>query len=193
MIRICVFCGSKTGHNRVYREAAEQLGKSLVERGLGLVYGGGSVGLMGVIANTVLAAGGAVTGVIPRMLATKELLHPAVHEMHVMDSMHARKARMAELSDAFIALPGGFGTFEELLEIVTWAQLGIHGKPIGVLNVAGYFDTLIQFIDHAIAEGFIKPRHRQLLFSAPAPATLLDQITQHHAVAEPPWVRPEEV
>ena len=155
MRRVCVFCGSKVGHNSLYRDTAQTLGKLLVKGGLGLVYGGGSVGLMGVIADTVLAAGGEVIGVIPEMLATTELLHTGVQQMHRMHSMHARKAKMAELSDAFIALPGGYGTFEELLEMITWAQLGIHRKPVGLLNVAGYYDPLVQFVDHAIAEGFI--------------------------------------
>jgi uncharacterized protein (TIGR00730 family) len=192
MLRICVFCGSKTGRDSVYRESAAHLGKLLVARGLELVYGGGSVGLMGVIADAVLAAGGKVTGVIPLMLATKELIHAGVPNMVVTDSMHARKARMEELSDAFIALPGGFGTFEELLEIITWAQLGIHRKPVGILNVAGYFDPLIQFIDHAIAHGFIKARHRGLIECAANPATLLDQVAQHRATGEPALVRLDE-
>src|SRR5262245_57910496 len=169
--RVCVFCGSKTGRDQVYREAAEQLGSILVARGLELVYGGGSVGLMGVLADSVLARGGQVTGVIPRMLATKELLHAGVPSMHVTDSMHSRKARMEELSDAFVALPGGFGTLEEVLEIITWAQLGIHKKPVGILNVNGYFDPLLQLIDQAIGSGFIKSKHRQLIVCSAEPAT----------------------
>lgn len=192
MKRICVFCGSKVGSTGLYREAARQLGRLMVERGLGLVYGGGSVGLMGVIADTVLAAGGEVIGVIPEMLATKELLHTGVRQMHVMASMHARKARMAELADAFIAMPGGFGTFEELLEMITWSQLGIHRKPVGLLNVAGYFDPLVQFIDHAISEGFIKPKHRQLIVVADQPAALLDQVAQHKPPVEHKWASAEE-
>jgi uncharacterized protein (TIGR00730 family) len=176
MQRVCVFCGSKVGNAPMYRDAAERLGGVLVARGLELVYGGGSVGLMGVLADTVLAAGGAVTGVIPGMLATEELLHPRVKDMHVMPSMHARKARMEELSDAFIALPGGYGTFEELLEIVTWAQLGIHNKPVGILDVGGYFKPLLVFLDHAVEEGFIKVTHRELLCSASQPESLLDAL-----------------
>jgi uncharacterized protein (TIGR00730 family) len=191
--RVCVFCGSKSGRDQVYRETAEQLGKLLVARGLRLVYGGGSVGLMGVIADAVLAAGGQVTGVIPRMLATKELLHTGVQNMHVTDSMHSRKARMEELSDAFVALPGGFGTLEELLEIITWAQLGIHKKPVGILNVAGYFDPFIQLIDHAIVQGFIKPKHRQLIVCASDPASLLDELVRYRVVAEPPLLRLDEI
>ena len=188
MRRVCVFCGSKTGHNHLYRDAAGQLGKLLVARGLGLVYGGGSVGLMGVIADAVLAGGGEVIGVIPEMLATKELLHSGVKDMHRMHSMHARKAKMAELSDAFIALPGGFGTFEELLEMITWSQLGIHRKPVGLLNVAGFYAPLVQFIDHAIAEGFIKPKHRQLIVIADEPAALLDLVLIHHPPVEPKFM-----
>jgi hypothetical protein len=163
------------------------MGRLLVQRGLTLVYGGGSVGLMGVIADAVLAAGGDVVGVIPQMLATKELLHDGVPQMHVMASMHARKARMEQLSDAFVAMPGGYGTFEELLEIVTWAQLGIHRKPIGLLNVAGYFDPLVQFFDHAIREGFIKPKHRQLVMVADQPDALLDALVQYRPVTERKW------
>ena len=192
MKRVCVFCGSKVGHNGLYRSTAESLGRLLVERGLGLVYGGGSVGLMGVIADTVLAAGGEVIGVIPEMLATKELLHTGVEDMHRMHSMHARKAKMAELADAFIALPGGYGTFEELLEMITWAQLGIHRKPVGLLNVAGYYDPLVQLVDHAISEGFIKSKHRQLIVVAREPAQLLDQLTGHRVPTEPKWMTPDE-
>ena len=188
MKRICVFCGSKVGSNSLYRQAARELGFLLVARGIALVYGGGSVGLMGVIADAMLEAGGEVIGVIPEMLATKELLHTRVKEMHVMQTMHARKSRMAELADAFIALPGGFGTFEELLEMITWGQLGIHRKPIGLLNVADYFDPLIRFIDHAIAEGFIKPKHRQLVRVANEPRALLDEIARHRPPAEHKWL-----
>lgn len=188
MRRVCVFCGSKVGHNSLYRDAAQTLGKLLVERGLGLVYGGGSVGLMGVIADAVLAAGGEVIGVIPEMLATKELLHTGVQQMHRMHSMHARKAKMAELADAFIALPGGYGTFEELLEMITWAQLGIHRKPVGLLNVAGYYDPLVQFVDHAIAEGFIKAKHRELIVVADEPGALLDVILKHRPPSEPKYM-----
>jgi hypothetical protein len=188
MRRVCVFCGSKVGRNNLYRDAAEALGKVLVARGIGLVYGGGSVGLMGVIADTVIAAGGEVIGVIPEMLATTELLHTGVRDMHRMQSMHARKAKMAELSDAFIAMPGGYGTFEELLEMITWAQLGIHHKPVGLLNVAGYYGPLVQFVDHAIAEGFIKTKHRDLIVVADSPESLLDLILKHQPPAEPKFM-----
>lgn len=192
MNRICVFCGSKVGTSGAYRAAAERLGEVLVERGIGLVFGGGSVGLMGVIADAVLARGGEVIGVIPEVLATEELLHTRVATMHVTASMHARKARMAELSDAFIALPGGFGTFEELFEMVTWTQLGIHSKPVGLLNVAGYFDPIVRLVDHAIAEGFIKEKNRELIVVADRPEPLLDHIAAQALAVGPPRLRPEQ-
>ena len=192
MKRICVFCGSKVGDDGQYREATERLGRLFVQRAYTLVYGGGSVGLMGVLADTVLAGGGEVIGVIPQRLATKELLHTGVATMHVVASMHDRKARMEELADAFIALPGGFGTFEETLEMITWAQLGIHRKPVGLLNVAGYFAPLVQQVEHAIAEGFIKPKHRQLIVMAEEPESLLELLAEHHVPAVRQWLRPEQ-
>ncbi|MFQ5341864.1 MAG: TIGR00730 family Rossman fold protein [Anaerolineae bacterium] len=192
MKRVCVFCGSNNGVNSLYQHAAEELGQLLIQRNHGLVYGGGSVGLMGVIADAVLAGGGEVIGVIPEAMATKELAHPDVTIMHVVPGMHARKARMAELADAFIAMPGGYGTFEELFEVITWAQLGIHHKPIGLLNVAGYFDALVGFVDHAIAEGFIKPVHRQLIVTAEQPAALLDCLAHHKMPAVRKWITPDE-
>lgn len=176
--RVCVFCGSKHGHKQEYRHAAEELGRRFVARGWGLVYGGGSVGLMGVVADAVLAAGGEVVGVIPEKLATAELLHTGLTELHCVPGMHARKALMAERSDAFIALPGGYGTFEELFEIITWAQLGIHAKPIGLLNVAGFFDPLLALVEHTIAEGFIKAKQRRLLLVSSDIEDLLDQLNQ---------------
>lgn len=183
MKRICVFCGSKFGKNGLYRQAAQRLGRLLVQRGHGLVYGGGSVGLMGVLADAVLAAGGEVIGVIPDALVTPERAHPGVAQMYVVDSMHLRKARMNELSDAFVALPGGFGTLEELFEVISWSQLGIHRKPVGLLNVAGYYNPLVRLLDHAMAEGFIKPRHRQLLVVADQPERLLDALVRHRVRA----------
>ena len=191
--RVCVFCGSNAGIEPAYRHAADEMGREIVRRGWGLVYGGGSVGIMGAIADSVLAAGGEVTGVIPEMLATRELLHPQVTKMHIAPTMHARKAMMEDLSDAFIALPGGYGTFEELLEIITWAQLGIHAKPIGLLNIRGFYDRLIGFIDHAIAEGFIKDRHRHLIVSAASAAELLDQLIRHEMPQVKKWIKPEEI
>jgi uncharacterized protein (TIGR00730 family) len=173
MPRICVFCGSQVGTNGLYRQAATALGQLLVHHGYGLVYGGGHVGLMGVIADAVLASGGEVIGVIPESLVARELAHTGVTQLQVVSGMHERKAHMAELADAFIALPGGYGTFEELFEVITWAQLGLHRKPIGLLNVAGYFDALKMLVDQAIAEGFIRAEHRCLLTIADDPSTLL--------------------
>ena len=179
MRSVCVFCGSKVGRNGEYREAAAELGRELLRRRLTLVFGGGSVGLMGVVADTVLQGGGKVTGVIPRALSRKELRRPHVEDMHVVDSMHERKAIMSELADAFIALPGGFGTLEELFEVISWAQLGIHRKAVGLFNIAGYFDPLIRFIDHAIAEGFIKRQYRELFLVSSDPAELLDLLARY--------------
>jgi uncharacterized protein (TIGR00730 family) len=187
MQHICVFCGSQPGTNGLYRQAAAELGRLLVQRRYGLVYGGGHVGLMGVIADAVLQAGGEVIGVIPEAMVARELAHTGVTHMHVVPSMHMRKARMAELADAFVAMPGGYGTFEELFEIITWAQLGLHRKPIGLLNVAGYFEGLMALVERAIAEGFIKPEHRQLTVMADRPTALLDGLMQH----TPPPVLPE--
>ncbi len=180
--RVCVFCGSKVGSDERYRLAAVELGQLLVQSGIGLVYGGGSVGLMGVIADAVLAAGGDVIGVIPETLATEELLHPRVTDMRVVTTMHARKALMAELSDAFIAMPGGFGTFEEFFEVVTWSQLRLHQKLTGLLNVGGYYDPLVRLVDHAVQEGFIKVKHRRLLIVEERPDVLLRRLSAETVV-----------
>lgn len=180
MKRLCVFCGSRTGERAVYADAARQLGELLVQRGIGLVFGGGHIGLMGVLADTMLARGGEVVGVIPRALVDRELAHPAVKEMHIVESMHQRKAAMAELADAFAALPGGYGTGDELFEILTWAQLGIHGKPIALLNTAGFFDSLLAWLDHTVHEGFVKERHRGLLRVADEPERLLNVLVTCH-------------
>jgi uncharacterized protein (TIGR00730 family) len=174
MARICVFCGSTAGINERYVDAARELGTALVRRGLGLVYGGGSIGLMGAIADTVMAEGGEVIGVIPEDLLAREIGKLDITDLRVVDSMHQRKQMMSELSDAFVALPGGMGTFEELCEVLTWAQLGIHDKPVGLINAAGYYDPLLALFDHAVTEGFIAPSHRMLLKSAPATDELLD-------------------
>jgi len=184
MQRICVFCGSQVGTNSLYQQAATDLGRLLAQHGYGLVYGGGHVGLMGVIADAVLASGGEVIGVIPESMVARELAHTGVTHLHVVPGMHERKARMAALADAFIALPGGYGTFEELFEVITWAQLGLHRKPIGLLNVAGYFNALKALVEHAITEGFIKSEHQRLLSIADDPATLLDTLglSTGHAV-----------
>jgi uncharacterized protein (TIGR00730 family) len=168
------------------------LGRLLVSRGLGLVYGGGSIGLMGVLADTVLAAGGDVVGVLPRALAARELAHRKVDDIRVVPSMHARKALMAELSDGFVALPGGLGTLEELLEIATWSQLGIHRKPVGILNTAGYYDPLIVLLDHAVQEGFVSASNRALLRVKEAPGPLLEDLLSHRPPPGPEWIRADE-
>jgi uncharacterized protein (TIGR00730 family) len=169
------------------------MGRELVRRRWGLVFGGGSVGLMGVLADAVLEAGGESIGVLPEMLATKELLHPRATKMHIAPSMHSRKALMEELADAFVALPGGYGTFEELLEIITWAQLGLHAKPIGLLDVGGFYGQLTAFFDHAIDEGFIKAKHRSLIVTADTPRALLDRLVEHEMPQVKKWIRLEEV
>ena len=189
---VCVFCGSSLGRRPEYEAAATAVGTLLARREIALVYGGGGVGMMGAVATATLAAGGRVIGVIPEALAAKEAAHPDLTELHVVPSMHVRKALMAERSDAFMALPGGFGTFEELFEIATWAQLGIHAKPLGLLNVAGYFDGLRALVDHATGEGFIHPEQRELILEADAPEALLDRLERHHPRPSRRWVTPEE-
>ena len=172
--RIGVFCGSNSGTNPAYTRAARQLGALLAEEKIGLVYGGGNVGLMGEIANAALAATGEVIGVIPHALALKELAHRGLTDLRIVNTMHERKAMMAELSDAFIAMPGGFGTLEEMMETITWGQLGIHQKPVGLLNVAGYYDPLLAMIDRAVEEGFILPRYRNLFVASSGVDELFD-------------------
>src|SRR5436190_10401801 len=164
--RLCVFCGSKAGSKEVYTLSARRFGKAMVERGLGLVYGGGHIGLMGILADAVLAAGGEAIGVIPQNMIDKELAHRKLTKLHVVSTMHQRKALMADLADGFAALPGGFGTADELFEILTWSQLGLHGKPVGLLNVAGYFTPLLAWLDHAVREQFLRLEHRRLLLEA---------------------------
>jgi uncharacterized protein (TIGR00730 family) len=163
MQRVCVFTGSNPGNRPIYQETARNLGQALVAHNLGLVYGGGNIGLMGILANAVLAAGGETIGVIPHGLFQREAAHPHLTKLYTVNSMHERKAFMSSLADAFIALPGGFGTFDELFEIITWAQLGIHHKPIILLNVVGYFTPLLTMVQHASKEGFILTTHLQLL------------------------------
>jgi uncharacterized protein (TIGR00730 family) len=175
MKRVCVFCGASEGARPAYAEAARQLGSELVARGLGLVYGGCAVGLMGVLADTVLRLGGEVIGVIPQRLVSRELAHSGLTELRVVDSMHERKATMASLVDGFAVLPGGLGTLDETFEALTWSQLGIHGKPIGVLNVEGYWDGLRQIIEHAVRERFVRPEYAGLLLFADTPVELLDR------------------
>jgi uncharacterized protein (TIGR00730 family) len=176
MRKICVFTGSRHGLRPEYADAARSLGRELVGRGYGLVYGGGKVGLMTAIADTVLELNGHVTGVIPNSLVSKEVAHLGLSDLRIVDSMHERKALMAELSDGFIAMPGGIGTMEEFFEVLSWAQLGLHEKPCALLNVAGYYDPLIQFLDHAVEHDFIKPKHRGLLVVESESGRLLDRI-----------------
>lgn len=174
--RICIFCGSSIGRDPAYGEAARRTGRVLAERRIGLVYGGGGTGMMGAVADGALAAGGEVIGVIPHALRTKELAHAGVTDMIVVDSMHERKARMADLADGFVALPGGLGTLEEICEIATWLQLGIHRKPCGLLNVAGYYDELIAFLDHAVGEQFLRREYRDPLIVEHEPAAMLEKM-----------------
>lgn len=176
---ICVYCGSSTGKHAVYRYAARQLAEDLVSREIGLVYGGASIGIMGAIADQVLALGGRVTGVIPQALSHQEVVHPNLTELHITRTMHERKMLMAELADGFIALPGGIGTLEELFEIWTWAQLGFHNKPIGLLNVAGYYDDLLKFLTHMHQEQFFKSRHRELLLVENSSSDLLARFSDY--------------
>lgn len=190
---ICVFCGSRQGNRAEYPAMAEQLGHLLAERGLQLVYGGGNIGLMGIVADACLNAGGRVVGVIPESLVGREVdgravQHSGLHRLEIVASMHARKARMAELADGFIALPGGLGTFEELFEILTWAQLGFHKKPIGLLNVAGYFHPLLALCERAVSEGFLSQENYKLLSAHTEPAALLDVLTACHPQTIQAWI-----
>ncbi len=192
MKRVCVFCGSSSGTRPVYAEAARSMGRLLAERGIGLVYGGGRVGLMGEVADAVLAAGGEVTGVIPRGLMEREVGHRGLTTLHVTGTMHERKALMVDLSDGFVALPGGYGTLDELCEALTWSQLGIHARPCGVLNVDGYFDALLALFDHAVREGFVREAHRGLVLEASEPAALLDVMARFQPPTTEKWIRDGE-
>jgi uncharacterized protein (TIGR00730 family) len=189
MRRICVFCGSSPRAGTVYFEAAGALGRLLAELGHTLVYGGGGIGLMGALADAALAHGGQVIGVIPEALATREVAHRGLTELRVTPSMHARKAMMVDISDAFVALPGGLGTFDELFEILTWAQLGIHDKPIGILNTAGFFEALVGLVDHAVAEGFVRPEHREMVVVDDEPRALLERLEGRRPPRLPKWTR----
>lgn len=191
MRRVCVFCGSSPGGRAEYAAAARELGYALAERGLGLVYGGGNVGLMGVIARAVLERKGEVIGVIPSWLVEREVALTDLADLRVVATMHERKALMAELADAFAALPGGLGTVEEFVEVLTWAQLKLHAKPCGLLNVGSYFDGLLSFLDHAVAERFVDPGHRSRLLVAEQPEALLDQLTSYKPtdVDKAEWAR----
>lgn len=187
MKRICLNCGSSPGFDPVYIDMAHQLGQALVARNYELVYGGSEVGLMGEVANTVLKAGGVVIGVIPRSFAHK-VSHQGLTELHVVDSMHERKTLMFDLSDAFIALPGGLGTLEEISEVLTWGQLGLHTKPCGLINVDGYFDLLLSFLDNAVAEGFMWPEHRDMLLVSKTPEDMLKRFETYQAPTIEKWV-----
>jgi uncharacterized protein (TIGR00730 family) len=188
MGRIAVFCGANGGRRPEYAAAARALASALVERNLGLVYGGGNVGLMGILADAALALGGEVIGVIPRMLLDKELGHQGLTALHVVESMHARKAMMADNADAFIAMPGGFGTLEEFAEVLTWSQLGLHTKPCGLLNVCGFYDGLLHVFDHAVEEQLLRPDHRALVLANDDPDRLLDQIARFEPPLVPKWI-----
>jgi uncharacterized protein (TIGR00730 family) len=177
--RVCVYCGSSDQSNSTYFEAAAQMGRTLASRAITLVYGGGGTGMMGKLADAVLENDGQVIGIVPKLFETPVLLHSGLTELRVVGTMHERKAQMAEIADAFIALPGGFGTFEELFEILTWSQIGLHHKPIGILNVNDYFDPLLALIDHARAEGFIYSEHRQLFLNESDPGVLLDRLEDY--------------
>ena len=192
MKRVCVFCGSSVGAKAIYVDAAREMGRLIASKGIGLVYGGGDVGLMGVIADATLEAGGDVIGVIPRALADREIAHKGLTTLHIVDSMHTRKAMMAELADAFIAMPGGVGTFEEFFEAVTWTQLGLHRKPCGLLNVDGFYTPLVQFINQAVAEGFIRAVHRKVIVDDDDPARLLEALSTVNLPDVPKWIRPDE-
>lgn len=192
MKTICVYCGSNPGLLPDYRASARALGQELAARGLGLVYGGASVGVMGAVADAVLEKGGKVTGVIPSSLATREVAHTRLDELIVVSSMHERKARMADLSDGFIALPGGWGTIEEMFEMLTWAQLGFHEKPCGLLNAASYYDHLFAFLEHAIGQQFVKEENRPMIMMDDSAASLLDRFERYRAPRVRKWISADE-
>ncbi|SKA81632.1 hypothetical protein SAMN02745166_00790 [Prosthecobacter debontii] len=187
-MRIAIYCGANGGHDPLYRQAAAGLAAHLARQGIGLVYGGGNVGLMGVIADAALEAGGKVIGVIPQSLMEKELGHGGVTELHVVRSMHERKQMMVDLSDGFIALPGGFGTLDELFETLTWLQLSFHGKPVGLFNVNGFFDGLLQFLDHMASQGFLRQVHRNCVLVSDNPDDLLAQMRAFQAPDLGKWI-----
>jgi uncharacterized protein (TIGR00730 family) len=190
--RVCVFCGSNIGKRPAYRAATEQLGALLVERGIELVYGGGNIGLMGVLADAVLAGGGRVIGVIPSFMLAKEVAHTGLTELRVVSSMHERKAIMSDLSDGFIALPGGFGTFEEFCEVVTWSQLGLQSKPCGLLNVENYYAPLLELFDRAVREGFLHEENRRLVLDDENPARLLEKMAEFKVTLVEKWIGRDE-
>lgn len=192
MRSVCVFCGSSAGNSDTYPAAARAVGRAVAERGLRLVYGGAMVGLMGAVADSALAAGGEVIGVIPVALVERELAHEGLSEIHHVKSMHERKAMMADLSDAFLALPGGVGTLEELFEVWTWAQLGHHRKPVGMLNVARYYDPLLTFVDQQCSEGFMRREHREMLVVESDPAQILARFEGYQPPSVTKWIKTGE-
>jgi uncharacterized protein (TIGR00730 family) len=193
MRRVCVFAGSSAGARIEYGAAAVSLGRALAARGMGLVYGGARVGLMGILADAALQAAGEAIGVIPHALVAREVAHAGLTTLHVVETMHERKALMVDLADAFVALPGGWGTLDELFEILTWAQLGLHRKPCGLLNVQGYFDPLLAFVDHSIEEGFVRRESRRLLVVAGDPEALLDLLAAQTPPAVEKWIDRAEI
>lgn len=188
MKRVCVFCGSNSGSRAAYLKATQALGQALARRGIGLVYGGGRVGLMGALADAVLVKGGEVIGVIPKAMVVKELAHRGLADLRVVGSMHERKALMADLADAFVALPGGYGTLEEFCEVLTWSQLGLHRKPCGLLNIAGFYDPLLALFDHASTEQFVRPVHRSMVLVEQDPDCLLDLLANYQPPVLEKWI-----
>ena len=192
MKTICVYCGSSDGRQPEYRAAARLLAQELVARKIGLVYGGASVGIMGEVADAVLAEGGKATGVMPKALADKEISHPGLTELKIVGSMHERKAMMADISDGFIALPGGLGTLEEIFEVMTWSQLGFHKKPCALLNIQGYYNSLSTFLDHAVDEQFVKSTHRNMLLVEEEPGNLLNRMSVYQSPVVDKWISRDE-
>lgn len=188
MKSLCIFAGSNSGSDPAYRAVAEALGRTLADRGIGLVYGGARVGLMGALADAALAAGGSVVGVIPEALVAKEVAHANLTQLHVVDSMHTRKAMMASLSDGFIALPGGWGTLEEFFEVLTWGQLGLHQKPCGLLNVNGYFDGLLAFVNETVSRGFVRKEYLGMIVVETMPAPLIDRLAAYRPPVVTKWI-----
>src|SRR5215208_4731889 len=193
MDSVCVFCGSRDGNDLAYVAAAQATGRAIARRGWRLVYGGGHVGLMGALADAALAEDGEVIGVMPRALLTREIAHPGITRIHLVTSMHRRKALMASLADGFLTLPGGYGTLEEFFEVLTWAQLGLHAKPCALLNVSAFFNPLLQLIDHAVTEGFIRPAHRELVLVDSALDSLLERMREYRPPAMHKWIDKENV
>ncbi|MEY4565713.1 MAG: hypothetical protein RLY14_683 [Planctomycetota bacterium] len=193
MKSVCVFCGSSSGSKAIYREVAAAMGQAIAKRGMRLIYGAGNIGLMGIVADAAIKAGGEVIGVIPQFLVDKEVAHFGLTEMIIVNSMHERKARMADLADAFVALPGGFGTFEELCEVLTWSQLGLHNKPCGILNVANYYDPLLALFDHAVTERFLRSEYRSLVVSATDVEDMLKELESYRHESLQKWMDRDKI